>query len=1046
MALLRLVPYGPPAARALRDAIVQAKRGDPLAPVTVAVPSNYAGLSLRRSLGIGDLSLAAVSGQQGLVNVRFLVLARIAELLGAPHLSSQGRRPLTNAVRAEAIRAALAANPGVFSGVENHAATERSLDESFRDLRSASQQTLDAIARQSERAAQVVRLFRDTRQRTAAYYDEEELTLAAAEAVRAGSPALRDVGHVILHLPRHLSAAERSLSEALANADRLSALFGHTGDPDSDSAARKLAEQLEAVLGPAEEESLTPAPMGTQIVSTPDAEEEIRSVIRLVMERLADGTPLHRMAVLYRAAQPYALLAYEQFRAAGITYNGPAVRSLAQTLTGRTLLGILRLREQEFRRDAVMDWLSSAPVLEEPGGRPLPAYRWGALSRSAGVVVGAAQWRERLAQYQRSLNAQRSALVAADEPGGRLQRIEADLKHTERLAQFMSELTSQVAPGARSSWAEFGAWAKGLLERYLGGTGHQRDWPDDEIEAHRAVEETLGALSNLGDVRPRTDEATFRRALERELETAAGRIGRFGDGVFIGRLSDAAGADFEVVFLLGVTEGLLPTRVRDDPLLPDRERAVGDADLPLRVDRLAEERRAYLAALAAAPERVLLFPRADLRGQRRRLPSRWLLESASSLEGRTIFGADLETLPSRPWFTVVPSFESALASQREPASEQEYDLRSLLHARLSGLPITEHYLVTGSPALLAGLSADMARHGQQLSRWDGYVQEATELAPSADRPVSPTALQNWAACPFRYFLGHVLYVSETEHPEETLTLSALERGNLIHNALETFISEQPPRTTPTQPWSDDERARLARIGEQLCAEAEAAGVTGKPLLWKLERSRILRDLAGFLDEDEALRAEHGVVPAAVELAFGVRGAEQPPLVTSLDDGRSIAFRGRIDRVDRSPDGSRLLVLDYKSGSAQWYRQLDKDPLKRGRLLQLPVYALAAQQRYGDAPVRASYWFVNEQANYDLAGYDVTEEKLQQFRDTLSVIVGGIGRGLFPARPGERRNEGFENCQLCPYDRLCLSDRARIWERKRLVPELRDYVDLAEPDE
>src|SRR3972149_6797504 len=201
MPSLHLVPYGPTAG---------GRGGDPLAPVTVAVPSNYAGLSLRFQLGAGDLSLAAVSGREGLVNVRFLVLARVAELLGAPLLAARGLRPLTGPVRAEAVRAVLAAAPGVFRETAGHAATERSLESTFRDLRQASPQALDALAGQRERGAHVARLFRAFRERTAAYYDEEDLALAAAEAVRAGSPALRDVGHVVLHPPRRLSPAEHA--------------------------------------------------------------------------------------------------------------------------------------------------------------------------------------------------------------------------------------------------------------------------------------------------------------------------------------------------------------------------------------------------------------------------------------------------------------------------------------------------------------------------------------------------------------------------------------------------------------------------------------------------------------------------------------------------------------------------------------------------------------------------------------------------------------------------------------------------------------------
>src|SRR4051812_37834796 len=91
-------PHGPPAREALWGCVASLRSGHPLTPVTVAVPSTYAGLSLRREAG---------RRPGGLVNVRFLSINRVAELLGAPFLASPGRVPLTATRRAGAIRAAL---------------------------------------------------------------------------------------------------------------------------------------------------------------------------------------------------------------------------------------------------------------------------------------------------------------------------------------------------------------------------------------------------------------------------------------------------------------------------------------------------------------------------------------------------------------------------------------------------------------------------------------------------------------------------------------------------------------------------------------------------------------------------------------------------------------------------------------------------------------------------------------------------------------------------------------------------------------------------
>jgi ATP-dependent helicase/nuclease subunit B len=1036
---IQLVAHGPPARAALREAVREAKGPDPLAPVTVAVPSTYAGLALRRAL----------AGPDGLVNVRFLVLARLAELLGAPALAEQRRRPLTRPLRAEAIRAVVADADDPFGSVAGHPATERALDASFLDLRRAGDGTLDRLDGGGEPAASVARLYREFRSRTAAFYDDEDLAAAAAATLAGTPPALRELGAVLVFLPTRLSPAQTELVRALARTGSVRVLLGLTGDAAADGAVEELASQLGGLGhldGP--ERAPSPAPItGTSISSAPDPEDEIRAVIRDVMARAATGTPLHRMAILYRVDEPYARLAHELLDAAGIPWSGPSTRRLADTTAGRVLLGVLRLAELDFARDAVVEWIASGPVRDTADGHAVPASRWDILSREAGIVTGLAQWSDRLARLARRLEAELEATGDDELSEAARRHRQADLDHAGHLVRFVAELGVRLIPPSPGTWPRLAGWGRELLDLYLGGDARRANWPDTEVEAARHVTEALDGLATLAEIRSEASLPTFVRALESELDALAGRVGRFGAGVFVGRLHHAYGGDFDVVHMVGMAEGAFPPLGREDPLIPDRVRRNTGGALPMHAVRRTEERRDYLAALAAAPVRSLSYPRADPRAQRKRLPARWLLETASRLAGEPVGAEELARLASADWLHVVPSFEAGVRAPGEPGSLTERDVRSLRAWQESGRPLDRHPLIAATPSLGAGVSVVRHRRSGALTRFDGHVGPVAGLLPAEDDALSPTALEEWATCPFRYLLGRVLRVREVERPEATDRISALERGSLVHAVLAEFIDGAEPRTAPDQPWDDDERAQLLAIAERHCNEAEAEGVTGRPLLWKLDRRRILRELEGFLDTDEAIRAGLGVVPrpGGRELAFGFGGDSGDPATVTLADGRAVRFHGRIDRVDEGPNGSPIVVFDYKTGRIE-------DPtqgLERGNRLQLPVYALAMAGGDSGADVRSYYWSLRQFGTDALVGIELDDATRDQFVDKVSAIVDGIGAGVFPAFPDKPRQDGrgrdtWENCCYCAFDRVCSPARDDDWTRKRDDPALVRFRQLADP--
>lgn len=1042
---VRWVPYGQAAALALRDEVAAAKDGDPLAPVTVVVPSNHVGVASRRLLAGGTLGPVTPAGS-GLAAVAFLTTYRLAELLGASALAAQGKRPVSTPVLAAAMRAELAADPGLFHPVAEHPATESALVATYRELRDLSPGALDALAASSERAGEVVRLHRAVRARLAPSWSDEEDLLEAATAL-AHSPAAASLGHLVVHLPQRLSQHGARLLVALSEHVPATVVAGLTGVAEAD--AEVLASLARLGLdgaGATDTGATAPVSPGrTLVLTTSDGDDEVRAAVRAVVDAVRAGTRLDRIAVLHASPEPYARLAHEHLRAAGVATNGAAVVPLSGRVVGRTLLDLLALPAGHYRRQDVFAWLASAPVVVD--GRLAPTTAWERVSRQAAVVSGATDWDARLTQFAAEQE-QRAADAERDDEGAewRVDRYRRDAALATGLRAFVLHAIDDLARADAHprSWGEHATWALDRLQGLLGGATRRDGWDDDERKAAERVEGALHRLGALDAVEGPVPLPVFRRTLELELEHDLGRVGRFGDGVLVGSVEMGIGLDLDLIVVLGLAEGSFPSTVRDDSLLPDHERARTGAELGRRADRVERQHRHLLAALAGAGHQILCVPRGDLRRSAERVPSRWVLDLCSAMAGTRWSTSDLETAEV-PWVQQVASFDHGLRSLAVPATDQEHRLRTLL-ADAGGLAATD------DPATAQGAEVIAARRGAAFTRFDGNLGGLPIPSPT-DHTTSPTRLERWASCPHRNLVEDLLRAAPVENPEDTLEITPLEKGSLIHDALEAFLLRvlaRPAAARPQagQPWTAEDHALLQEIGGVFCDQYEAKGVVGRPIFWRRDRRTLLADLDETLTRDSQHRQALGLAPMAAELGFGFGDGGLPEVTIPLPDGRALRVRGRIDRVDRAADGT-IHVVDYKTGSAKPFAGLSEvDPVVGGTKLQLPVYGLAGRLAAGDptAPVHAEYWFTTAKGEFKRRGYPITDEVLATTTAALDVIVRGVEAGVFPPHPPARSTRYYVDCHACDPDGLGTAELRKQWERKRHDPAMALYVDLAEPEE
>jgi RecB family exonuclease len=770
-----------------------------------------------------------------------------------------------------------------------------------------------------------------------------------------------------------------------------------------------------------------------QLVSAPDPVAEAREAARACLAWAKEGIPFREMAVTYRQADLYRPLVEAVFTEAGVPVyldDGPP---LAERPVGRRILALLDLIGTPLRRRDVMAFLSDGWMPKETRERfgGAPRARWDAISRRAGIVEGPEQWAQRLALFAADLRARDEGDEEPDQwRAGRI----AD---AESLAAFVAELAWRLGDHPeRCSWGE--------------ALDHLQPLLTDFVDDAKDVVTFLDQLRDLDELIPEVEFTRVVAVVRAEVRAMRagdldeGRQGAFRRrGVNVLDLNQLHHLRFRAVAVLGLTERSFPPPPRQDPLLLDAERrrlnAAGGWDLPLRAEGPDREPLQFGLAVHAARERLLLSTRrAEEAGGRAQLPSVFFRLAAGALAGRRV---RLEEVAGLPWVRRLRAGRVGAARVEGALTLAERDRTLLELDPTTGRTVLERI----EPRAARADALRRARWADRtLTAYDGVLAGEAGRAAIDEwlrtGALSATGLERYAVCPFRFFLDRVLRVRPLEEPERLWRIDALTKGSLVHRVLERFVTEHAvPLAAATRATHLE---ALLRIGAEECDGAEAAGLTGSPLLWQADRREILEDLERWLDVELA-GADPALPHREVEVTFGMPArtlapsglATEEPLIVHAA-GREVRLRGSVDRIDHGPGGFR--VIDYKTGAG---RNLPKDNrLAAGQALQLPLYLRAAAVLLDadTAAGTASYVLVSRRGGFRSIHFEGSAlvDRAEDVEAALGRIVGGIAEGDFHPEPSDR------NCRYCDYGDLCDVGRDRQRERKADDPRIASFGEMA----
>ncbi|CAN5203517.1 hypothetical protein BH10PLA2_BH10PLA2_06420 [soil metagenome] len=689
-----------------------------------------------------------------------------------------------------------------------------------------------------------------------------------------------------------------------------------------------------------------------------DEVEQIAARIKMeVRQAQATGKPMRLSDIAVVLPGPaYDPLIREVFPRAGLPFNlaGRAL-DLASSRPARLLLSALAVIGGQWRADLLLDFLMQPVVRrglkygrrlhalfdERPRQRQQLDYEVWSRAWKQHLL----DWRSRIAESEHrppdddepvSMDAEREAL---DQSTRLITSLEQALAPVQALEQSLVEHGGADFLTACIDLLEATNMAKWLDAAAVGGV--DRDEPllaelhkDQQAYAQLlALWQTLASIPAAEFPKLADGHTDWLRVANLALANEAYQIRTVDDaGVQVFEIREIRGLTFRHVYMLGLVNGQVPTLPEEGALAELRR---DDSKLARQLTLKESEAEWSFAQLFEAAQEKLALCRPCREGATPIEPSRFLTA--------VIRLASPPVLEPPACLINVRSVAGALGRRM---------------ARAAPTLSTEQ--------IWPGLEAGPVQVAQWAASARAYRQVAFRRELKLDLPLllpqvlaesrsfSPSELEKYAACPFRFFGTRLLRLQERE-PETT----RLEYGSFVHKVLEESYIRIRERTEglgddmPLQPVRTEFRVLFQEIFQEEWQKLQQ-GILPQELSTLFQEERGVGDT--FLEILELLEVENGLGNLCTEYEF-------KDLELGLDgQGRPVYMTGVVDRIDLDRnDPGRAFVFDSQTGKNRSVaeRQMKSD---EGRLLQLALYGFAVSKKLDKEVVGAAYLYLNEGRN------------------------------------------------------------------------------------
>jgi len=711
--------------------------------------------------------------------------------------------------------------------------------------------------------------------------------------------------------------------------------------------------------------------------------DEVRGVARDLRSRLADGTDPDDVVVVPTDPTRYADRIREAFEGHGIPFDLRTETTLPETALGAVVGDVCRLAREPRRVDTVLALLANPLVDPDHDGTGEPIDH-----RELSRVAARADTRRLdtvLAHVGDDTTAAVHSLVEAATTlaDTSLEALAADLDAL--LARLGVTATLDPDEEVDAADADAHGGEVDAADADADGDGVPLS-PTRRAREQRARDRLDRVLETLALTEPVADVALGDAVdrLERALASASIREpGRDREGhVAVCGLTDAAAREFDRAYVLGLTDGHVPSEgVRSAFVRPIHE---AHPDFEQR-DVSAEARSSVASLLASAASLRLSVPRrsvdgdpfvdADVLTELRRVVDR----SPVTLDANDDRTAP-DPLPGRPE-DVQRRLGEAVADLPADRRRALYDepATTRLHELLDAAVDAGTFGTDQRERMARGIACAAARGLPELTAFDGQLsRDAVErIHGRSDRePYSPSRLETYAACGFKYYAQRGLGI---EAPDDlTREPDAGTRGAYVHDVLEGYYrSLQSSPGEPVHPGPPGAfEARQRRLLDVALDRLDAAFADYPETAFQTEwLESVLAGLGTPADNDyygptesdpDGRPRARGLFYRFLEHEFDepARTTGRPTwfearVGSPYDAGTPIAddpavvetphgpvpVHGLIDRVETVPGTAptQVVVRDYKTGGSV----PGEGDVLAGLSLQLPLYALMAESALGD---------------------------------------------------------------------------------------------------